>query len=228
MSKLNIHDTFIRAIMSDRNVAKDYFQNYLPPTVSDKLDFDTLVQSPDTYISKDLQTTVSDIVYTCQKKGNSEKVKVSLLIEHKSYVDKNTPIQIGSYIFSGLMKQVANKEKPSLIIPILLYHGRHKWGYLTLADLFVNMDHEWKNFLPNFDYIYHDLGDIPDEQVELLNNKFLAASILALKHSFDEIWLEGNALRLLMLLDGTDGNLQSGFVVYLFERSGLEERKIKK
>lgn len=227
MSKLSIHDNFIRSIMADKNIARDYFEHYLPSYISNGLDFETLEQSSDTYISKDLQKTMSDIVYSCQIKDSDEAVKVTMLIEHKSYKDKNTPIQIGSYIFSGLLKQVINKEKPSIIIPILLYHGKDTWEYHTLADLFVNLEPEWKKFLPNFSYIYNDLGNIPDEQVELLGNKFLVASILALKHSFDEIWLENNVLRLLMLSEGIDGNLQTGLVVYLFEQSGLEEKKIR-
>jgi len=227
MSKLSIHDNFIRSIMADKNVARDYFQSFLPGHVRELLDLDSLEQSTDTYVSKELQKTMSDIVYTCQKKHSAEQAKVCLLIEHKSYVDKNTPVQIGSYIFSALMKQVMNKESLSMIIPILLYHGKKRWEYHTLSDLFVNPEPALQSYVPNFDYIYNDLGEISDEQIELLENQFLIASILALKHSFDGIWLEANAPRLLMLLEGVSGNLQSGLVVYLFERSGLGEKKIR-
>jgi len=226
MGKLSIHDNFIRTIMSDKNIAKDYFKSYLPLFVKNRLDFDTLEQSPDTYISKELQKTMSDIVYTCLLKGTGDPVKVSLLIEHKSYIDKNTPIQIGSYIFSGLMKQVINKEKLAMIIPVLLYHGKDRWEYHTLSDLFVNMEPKWKSFLPNFNYIYNNLGEIPDAEIEILNNNFLMASILSLKHSFDKNWLEKNAIRLLLLLENTDRNLQQGFIVYLFTRSGIRASEI--
>jgi predicted transposase/invertase (TIGR01784 family) len=226
MSKLSIHDNFIRSIMADKNVARDYFESFLPVRVSALLDFNTLEQSTDTYVSKDLQKTMSDMVYTCQKKESNEQVKVCLLIEHKSYIDKNTSVQIGSYIFSALMKQVMNKESLSMIISILLYHGKKRWEYRTLSDLFVNLEPALKSYVPNFDYIYNDLGEISDEQIELLENKFLVASILALKHNFDRKWLELNAVRLLVLSDGIEGNLQSGFIVYLFGRSGLEEKKI--
>ena len=98
-NKINtVHDKFIRAILSDKTVAKDYFQNYLPGFI-------------------------------------------------------------------------ANKESLSIIIPVLLYHGKGKWRYQTLLDLFKNPDGEWEKFLPNFDYIYNNLGVIPDEHVEALNNK---------------------------------------------------------
>ena len=213
--------------MSDKNVARDYFESFLPAKIVKLLDFGTLEQIADTYISRDLQKTMSDIMYTCHKKSSSEKVKVCLLVEHKSYIDKNTPIQIGSYIFSDFMKQVMKKEKPAMVIPVLLYHGKKRWEYHTLEGLFENLEPELKIFLPDFDYVYNDLGEIPDQQVEVLNNKFLVASILTLKHSFDEQWLEDNAPRLLMLLEDANWNLQSGLVVYLFERSGLEEKKIR-
>ena len=64
MSKLHttIHDHFIRAILSDKEIATDYFQNYLPHFVSEKLDLSSLTQIPDTYLSDELKKTMSDIV----------------------------------------------------------------------------------------------------------------------------------------------------------------------
>ncbi|TDE18422.1 hypothetical protein E0F88_02475 [Dyadobacter psychrotolerans] len=40
MSKLSTHDNFIRSIMSDKNIARDYFMAYLPSFVADQLDFE--------------------------------------------------------------------------------------------------------------------------------------------------------------------------------------------
>ncbi|TDE10249.1 hypothetical protein E0F88_28565 [Dyadobacter psychrotolerans] len=113
MSKTNttIHDNFIRAILSDKNIAIEYFRNYLPEAVSSRLDFSSMKQIPDTYISRNLQKTMSDIVYSCSLRGRKNKVVISLLIEHKSFPDKFTAVQIGSYLFSGYEKQVKNKER---------------------------------------------------------------------------------------------------------------------
>lgn len=171
---------------------------------------------------------MSDIVYSCGRKSNAGEIKVSLLVEHKSYPDKYTPVQVGNYIFSALLKQVSNKEPLSIIIPVLLYHGKGKWQYQTLNNLFENVADEWKQFLPNFSYIYNNLGEILDEQVETLNNKFLAASLLALKHSFQKDWLEQNALRMLLLTENASENLQKNFIVYLFGRGELNEVVMEK
>src|SRR5690554_877822 len=183
-----IHDNFIRSILSDKGIAVDYFTDSLPTFIRDRLDFSTLEQLPDSYVSEELRQTVSDIVYSCRRKDVEDGVKVSLLIEHKSFVDRHAPLQIGSYIFSGMLKQVRNGEKPSLIIPVLLYHGRDKWQYHTLKDLFVDMEPGWQKYIPDFDYIYHNLGEVPDEQLETLNNNSLKASLVALRHGFERGW----------------------------------------
>ena len=223
----SIHDHFIRAILADKVIATEYFRNYLPVHVSSKLNFSTLTQIPDTYLSSHLRKSISDIVFSCEKNNPDEKAKICLLIEHKSYPDKYTPFQIGSYIFSGLQKQVENKEELSVIIPVLLYHGKGKWKYQTVASLFKNPEPEWRQYLPDFEYVYNNLGDISDEQVETLNNKFLLASVLALKHSFEKDWLRINARRVLLLIEEESEKLQKSFVIYLFSNSGLEEQAIE-
>ena len=62
----------------------------------------------------------------------------------------------------------------------------------------------------------------------MLNNNFLKASLLALKHSFEKEWLEANATRLLVWSEDTAENLRKGFVVYFFGRAKLEKSKILK
>ena len=71
------------------------------------------------------------------------------------------------------------------------------------------------------------MGDISDKQVETLNNKFLLASVLALKHSFEKDWLRINARRVLLLIEEESKKLQKSFVIYLFSNSGLEEQAIE-
>jgi hypothetical protein len=190
------HDTFIRAIMGNREIALNYFETCLPEKVLKNLDFSSLRQLPDTYVSKELQKSISDIVYSCRKAGSEVEVKICLLIEHKSYIDKYTPIQIGSYIFSGLLKQISDGESPSLIIPILLYHGKAQWEYRTLVGLFDKLEPELQEFVPDYQYIFHNLGQIPDNQIQALHNKFLAASLLALKYSSQIQCFKGQAERL--------------------------------
>lgn len=68
------HDQFIRAILADKANAVDYFRASLPAFIRDRLDFLTLEQLPDSYVSSELRQTVSDIVYSCRRKGQGEGV----------------------------------------------------------------------------------------------------------------------------------------------------------
>ena len=62
----------------------------------------------------------------------------------------------------------------------------------------------------------------------MLNNNFLKASLLALKHSFERGWLEANAVKLLVWSEDTAENLYKGFFVYLVEQGKIERDTILK
>lgn len=217
------HDEFVRNILSNKKIAIEYFKNYLPNSVHKHLNFKTIRQQPDTYLSDELKKSLSDIVYSCNLKGEKRSVKVVLLIEHKSHPDKYTPVQIGGYIFSALLKQIQNKEQLSLVIPVLLYHGKEKWQYQTLNYFFENLHDDLKRFLPDFEYVFNNLGMLRDSEIEELNNKFLVASFLALKHSQDKEWIAKNALQLLILASQGAKGLKKGFIIYLYSRGELKE-----
>ncbi len=217
------HDEFIRSILSDKNLAIDYIKNALPESIVGKLDFSTLEQLPETYISEELQKLLSDIVYQVGLKDSKKKIKVSILVEHKSFPYKYVTVQMGSYIFSSFQKQILNKEPLSVVIPILLYHGEKRWKYRTLASLFEGIDDELKPFIPDFEFIFNDLGRLQDNEIEALENRFLAASFLALKHNWNRKWLEENILRLLTFaMQGPEG-LQKGLIIYIGSRSVFTE-----
>ncbi|MDQ6481367.1 Rpn family recombination-promoting nuclease/putative transposase [Dyadobacter sp. LHD-138] len=219
------HDTFFRGILADKEVASDYFKAYLPTFVTEKLDFDTLVQTGESYISKQLKESFSDVVFTCKLKEGERQVKVSLLIEHKSYIDKYTPIQLGSYIFSGLQKQLDNREKLSIIIPILFYHGEERWEYKDLSGLFNNPDPDWDQYVPNFSYVYNNLWEMSDEQLEALSNQFLTASLLTLKHFKQNTWLEENATKIFIKTRDVPENLLELLIVYFLQINKSDEPK---
>ena len=125
-----------------------------------------------------------------------------------------------------MQKQAANEEPLSVVIPVLLYHGKGKWQYRTLAALLEETDADWKSYIPSFEYVYNNLGALSDTEVENLNNSFLAVSFLALKHSAEKEWLENNAVKLLILASRGSKALQKGFIIYMYSRVKLEEEKI--
>lgn len=59
----------------------------------------------------------------------------------------------------------------------------------------------------------------------MLNNRFLAASFLALKYSFEKEWIEGNAAELLMLAARGPKNLQKGYALHYAKRNSAVKPK---
>ena len=82
-------------------MALDYFKSALPKHIIGLLDLSTFKRLPDSYVSAELEKTMSDVVYTCQRKDGKGSVAVCLLVEHKSSQDRYTPVQVGGYLFSG-------------------------------------------------------------------------------------------------------------------------------
>src|SRR5690606_4344095 len=111
----------IQVFLSDQQVAVDYFRTALPAHVAGRLDLSTLERRPGSYVSKELEKTVSDVVYTCRRRDGKGSVEVSLLLEHKSSPDRYTPVQVGGYLFSAYRAQLRQGGQLTPVIPILLY-----------------------------------------------------------------------------------------------------------
>src|SRR5690606_26980904 len=90
------HDNFFRLLLDDSQLALDYFKSALPEHVIRLLDLGSLKRLPDSYVSAELEKTMSDVVYTCRRSGGNSRVTVCLLVEHKSYRDNYTPVQIAA------------------------------------------------------------------------------------------------------------------------------------
>jgi len=230
----NVHDSFVRGLLADRQLAIDYFKSALPMYIADKLDFSTLEPLPGTYVSPELQTAIADVVYTCQRKNRKGSVHISLLLEHKSAPDNYTPVQIGGYLFSGYQQQIQQRKKQRgkqqlcPIIPVLLYHGRQKWEYWTLDRLFDGLDGELLGYLPNFDYIYHDLRGLSEETIKAVVNQFLVSALLMMKYASDKRKLKEKLSEILSIgLEHGSENQGVRLVIYGFELVELTEEEIK-
>lgn len=183
---------------------------------------------PDSYVSGELEKTMSDVVYTCRRRDGKGNVDVSLLIEHKSTPDIYAPVQVGGYLFSGYQQQIKQRKHLTPIVPILLYHGREKWKYRTLEQLFDDSAKDLLDFLPSFDYVYHNLRETPEENIRAIGNRYLAGSLLMLKYAFDKRKLKGKFPEILAigLAHGSDDQ-QSALLIYSLSRVDFTEEQIK-
>lgn len=101
-------------------------------------------------MTNELAEYISDLVFKIPVSGTSGAVTVSVLVEHKSRVDHLTCIQLLKYITNGYEQQHKKREKFSVIIPIIYYHGKRKWKFRHLDELFSDVPDLFKRYIPVF------------------------------------------------------------------------------
>jgi predicted transposase/invertase (TIGR01784 family) len=178
------HDCFFRETFSRREVAEDFLKNYLPPALVDRIDWPSLAITKDTFVEKALRKHFSDLVYDARY--GTGKLKIYLLLEHKSHPDPWVSLQLLRYqvrIWELHRKQHPDQKLPP-IVPLVLYHGKHHWRIPDRFEaLFEAVDTPLQPYLPAF---RHELCDLHLPAPEAIRGTVLNRLILlALKHVFD-------------------------------------------
>jgi len=211
------HDGFFRKLMSERQTAQDYLAAFLPESLKNAIDFDTLAQDTDSYIDEKLKASMSDVVFKADTRQGFG-INFCFLFEHKSYIDDKAPFQILHYISSAMLKRAINKEEQRLIIPILFYHGEAPWEYESIGDKFSALDKALKVYLPRFDYLFHNYQAKPDEEISQAASPKLMAALIAMKHFYEQSYLLKQMQFLLLSATDEHGNLYKPLLVYLFDK----------
>jgi predicted transposase/invertase (TIGR01784 family) len=181
----NIHDKFVKELLSDKEIAISFLSAYLPQEDIQILDISSLEYATTNYITSELEEFFSDIVFKINLKNSQEFKYVSILLEHKSRPDNFTIIQVGSYLFSGYLKQIKNKEPLHIIIPLVYYNGEKKWEVKTMQQLFSETPEVLQKYIPFIFLNLVDLSQLSEEDILKLQDGFLASSLLVQKYRFD-------------------------------------------
>lgn len=217
----NIHDKFIKTLLSDKAMAVDFFKEMLPETVVKHLIPDSLEQLSETYVTEQLEESFSDLVWRVKTKDNT--LRICLLLEHKSYKDPKVTFQILEYLALAYRKQLKMQKRPELIVPILYYHGNKKWELKTLSDFFKDYPDELLKYLPGFESIFIDLNRKDKHELEQIRNKILYASLLTMMHSFNQKALKEDLKTIFRSLEiDLDKNIINSIFVYVLQVADIE------
>lgn len=178
----NPHDAFFKQSMQQPVLARQFMQYYLPANMVAKLNLATLTHLNTTYIHKQLSSTFSDVVFSCELAG--EPATISLLVEHQSKPDKFMPVRVGYYLFSLLSRQI--KETKGELLPaaycMVFYHGK-KYPYsMHLADCFDDPLGLMKNLFSHPIPLI-DVSELPEEQ--LRQQRLIGIMAQIMKHIRD-------------------------------------------
>jgi len=179
---IHAHDTFVRTVMSDPRIPRDFFNIYLPQDIRELIDFDCLILQPRSYIDDVRKESTVDILYKTMIAG--QEAYLYLLVEHQSSPDELMPFRMLKYtcnIMDQHLKSTQQKKLP-LVYPMVIYHAERPYPYSTdIRDTVIAprelIDHY---FLKPFQLI--DLGQIDDE--ELKQHAWVGVTEFVLKHIF--------------------------------------------
>ena len=195
----NPNDRFFKKLFGLASVVKDYFDHLFPKHLATKLDLSTLELDNTTYITSELDEYFSDIVWRCQLLGKKTVVHICFIFEHKSYVPEYPHIQIGDYKQGAYNKQLAAKQPLSVVVPIIIYHGKRRWVVKPFSDYFGDVDKEFYRFIDPYDYYLTNLQDYPDETIRAFDNILLIKGFLAMKHHADKAYIKRHFVELVLV-----------------------------
>ncbi|MDO5577514.1 MAG: Rpn family recombination-promoting nuclease/putative transposase, partial [Fibrobacter sp.] len=188
------HDKFFKETFSRKETMCSFITEYLPKSLTSKLNLETLAIQKDSFINKELAETFSDLVYSVELSG--KKAYIYFLFEHKSYIDKWVMYQLLRGMVSiwddriakhgkkkgkkedkgngknGEQKNVFPKFLP-VVVPIVIYHGEKEWNVENSLGHLFDCDDNIKHYIPEFKSEVYDISNIPENEIR--GNLFLRA-----------------------------------------------------
>ena len=178
---VNPHDKFFKESFTRLEVARELFANYLPTAVRQTLSLDSLTLMPQSFVDQELQAQYGDLLYQVELADNpAETVYIYLLLEHKSYPDPLTPLQLLRYMVRIWDRDAEAKKPLCPIVPIVVYHGQATWHISpNFGALFTGGD-PLRAYWPHFAYELQDISHLSDE--EIIGSYELQLTLLLFKY----------------------------------------------
>ena len=180
----NPHDKFFKESFSRLEVVQSFIETAFPVTMKEKINLNSLQLTNASFTDSVLTENFADLVYRGEYAGRN--AMITLLFEHKSYPQEFPHWQLLRYMTNVWRSEQKQDQKPTVVIPIIIYHGETAWKKMPFKSYFDNPPEELLLFLPEFDYLLFSLNDWQDYQIADFKNTFFSLATMLLKHSRDE------------------------------------------
>ncbi len=228
---LTPHDRLFRNTFSYRSEVLLFIKNFCPKSIYGHLDFRTLKIQNTSFVNEKLENSYSDINYTCKWRGSNREVLLSFLFEHKSYPVKFAEMQLLRYLLEGYEYQLKQGGPYSLIVPILLYHGKEKFNKTTFFENLELSDSDFGRYFPGFEFIKVDLSRYSDEELTAIGDSFLSALLLLFKHKKETEFILTNYQKIFIFVKGyksksaTERFVET-LVLYIYQTFTINQEEI--
>lgn len=169
-SPSNPHDAYFRQVLARPANAAGELRTAMPDAVAERVDWDTLVLQPCSFVSQQLRSRYSDLLF--RTRLDSHDAFVYLLVEHQSRADPLMPMRMLEYLVAIWNRYVREHPKTEVlpaVTPMVVHahpHGRRWHTPTELADL-IDIDPATRDalgaHLPRFRFLLDDLTacDVP-------------------------------------------------------------------
>ena len=174
------HSTFFEATFGMPSLAKAFLRKFLPRRLVKRLDIEKLVIVKEKFRDGEFRETRPDMVYEVPIIGMNKRVRIHIILEHKSTDDHSAIFQIWKYVgqacVQNVEKQLTNPKtkkhkawpknfRLSPVIPIIIHHGLAPFtGETQLAKLFYPLPGV-KKYLPRQEAYLFDLSAMKEENL---------------------------------------------------------------
>ncbi|HYI69610.1 MAG TPA: Rpn family recombination-promoting nuclease/putative transposase [Skermanella sp.] len=179
------HDLLFRALVDDVGRAAVLTRDYLPEAIACRLSDELPVLLDGSFVDNTLTPSWTDRLFSVSLRDGGS-ILVYILLEHKSYPDAKTPLQVLGYMVEIWQRLVA--RDPSMmrslppIVPLVFYHGRSGWKVPTSIVDCLDADHGLAEYLRDLRYYVRNIAHIPDG--ELSADPEVRSGLLSLKHVY--------------------------------------------
>ncbi|UCF97125.1 MAG: Rpn family recombination-promoting nuclease/putative transposase [Spirochaetaceae bacterium] len=229
------HDKFFHAVFSDEEHARDLLRNALPAKILGLLELSSLEISRESYIDEKLAVHQSDLLIRTTYRDSP--VFVYFLIEHKSYHDRWTILQLLRYmvrIWDKELSQNKTLKKLPPIIPMIFYHGTRRWNQPVTFSSYLELKQNLRPYMPDFQVVLLDLQQTDD--VDLKGAELFRAAMKIAKYARSQLKPHlGDILRAVSArpMDERHRTFLKVFLEYILQvgrdtQSGAVEEEIEK
>lgn len=182
-SRLSPHDRFIRSLMTNPRVIREFLEQNLPDRIRDIVDFSSIEPQKESFIEDSLRLQIADLLYAVR--FNNEPGFLYILIEHMSTDNEMLPFRMLKYMIKVMEHhlQKTGSRKLPLVYPCVIYTGEKPYRYsMDLFHLFGDQKDLAKETMTS---PYHLIDLTQASEEELRQYQWFGTMALLAKHIRD-------------------------------------------
>ncbi|WP_213732011.1 Rpn family recombination-promoting nuclease/putative transposase [Citrobacter europaeus] len=173
------HDAVFKQFLYHPDTARDFLDIYLPSTLRELCDLQTLKLESGSFIEDSLRASYSDVLWSL--KTNEGDGYIYVVIEHQSSPDAHMAFRLKRYAMAAMQRHLdAGHKTLPLVIPMLFYHGALSPYPFSLCWLDEFDDPIVARQLYSATFPLVDITVIPDD--EIMQHRRIALLELMQKH----------------------------------------------